>query len=180
MISFVFYTCLERIENLKQTLRLLDFNEPNLTDKEIIVVFQNKGTQIDGKIYDMNLDSYHKPKMCNFGVKKSNYELVALMDSDRVLPKNYFYENMISIKKKQMITTTHFHNLKTEYTDDEIKKNKYEYITEYRSESDELIMKNLFSGNTLFFKSDYLEELFYINKVSLNCYLVGVMISFSS
>ena len=123
MISFVFYTCLERIENLKQTLRLLDFNEPNLTDKEIIVVFQNKGTQIDGKIYDMNLDSYHKPKMCNFGVKKSNYELVALMDSDRVLPKNYFYENMISIKKKQMITTTHFHNLKTEYTDDEIKKN---------------------------------------------------------
>jgi predicted glycosyltransferase involved in capsule biosynthesis len=157
MISFVFYTCLERIENLKQTLRLLDFNEPNLTDKEIIIIFQNKGTQIDGQIYEMNLDSYQKPKMCNFGVKKSNHKLVALMDSDRVLPKNYFYENMLSIKKKQMITTTHFHNLKKEYTDDEIKNNKYEYNIEYRSKSDELLMKNLFSGNTLFFKSDYLE-----------------------
>jgi hypothetical protein len=64
---------------------------------------------------------------------------------------------MISIKKKQMITTTHFHNLKKEYTDDEIKNNKYEYNIEYRSKSDELLMKNLFSGNTLFFKSDYLE-----------------------
>lgn len=157
MISFVFYTCLERINNLEQTLRLLNHNEPNLTDKEIIVVFQNKGIQIDAKIYELNLDSYQKPKMCNFGVQKAENELVALMDSDRVLPKNYFYENMLLIKKKQMITTTHFHNLKKDYKDDEIIQNNYEYKIEYRSKSDELKMKNLFSGNTLFFKSDYLE-----------------------
>lgn len=157
MISFVFYTCLERIDNLKQTLRLLDNNEPNLVGKEIIVVFQNKGIKINGQIFEMNLDSYQKPKMCNFGVKQSKHELIALMDSDRILPKNYFYENMLLIKKKQMITTTHFHNLKKDYTDDEIIQNKYEYKIEYRSKSDQLKMKNLFSGNTLFFKSDYFE-----------------------
>lgn len=155
MISFVIYASKHRLDNLLQTIRFLNKRERKI-DKEIIVVYQDDGPQIDGVTkYDMDLDTYRKPLMCNFGVKKCSGELVALLDSDRILPENYFYNASKLMKRRYMITTNCILNLDKFYSDVDINKRRYKGKKEYRSSENILRRKNLFSGNTLFFKSDY-------------------------
>ena len=104
MISFVFYFSSRRIDNLRQTLRFLSKNE-NLKDKEVILVC-NDSVQDDFllpnyKLYNLNLDTYNKPNLCNFGVSKANCDIVALLDSDRILPFGYFEDIAKKIRRKQ-------------------------------------------------------------------------------
>lgn len=157
MISFIFYTHSSRINNLKQSIYFLCNNEKNI-DKEIIVIYQDEGPVIEEtQTYNMKMSTYHKPKMCNYGVNKSNYDINCIIDSDRILPENYFYKILQNIKYNQMITTSYIQNLDKEHSNKEIQDKKYNYTIEYRSQNNELRKKNLFSGNTVFFKKDFIK-----------------------
>jgi hypothetical protein len=157
VISFVFYACAHRLDNLTQTLRLLNVLEPNLPDKEIIVVFQDEGPELEGvKTVNLGLSSYQKPVQCNVGVKLAFYPVVALLDSDRILPKDYFASLITGLGKKQFVTVTELRNCTKPETDDAILSGQYEFWLEKRSQKNEFRIKNLFSGNTVFFKDDYL------------------------
>ena len=157
MISFVFYANSSRLDNLLQTIRILEVQETNFLHKEIIVVFQDNVVEIKGvKTVGLNLNTYHKPKQCNIGVKLAKYPVVALLDSDRILPKNYFFERCREIKRNQFITCSFLHNCKNIYSDHDILQNTIEYEFEEKSKVNEVRYKNLFSGNTLFYKDQYL------------------------
>jgi hypothetical protein len=157
MISFIFYTHSTRVENLNQSIFFLLRNEEKI-DKEIIVIYQDKGPLINNvKTFNMNLSTYHKPKMCNYGVENSKYEINCILDSDRILPKNYFFNVLNNIKKNQMITTSFMLNLLHNCSNEDIINENYKYEIEHRSQNNELRRKNLFSGNTIFFKEDYIK-----------------------
>ena len=160
MISFIFYFSIKRIENLKQTLRLLKKRE-NLDNSEVILVCnENVNENFDlpnYRIINLNLPSYHKPKMCNIGVLEASNEVVALLDSDRILPYNYFEKNAKKIKPKQFLSTTKLFKLIKNYTDEDIELNNFEYAEDEKSKRGCYLKKNLFSGNTMFFKKDYLD-----------------------
>jgi hypothetical protein len=160
MISFVFYFSSKRLDNLHQTLRFLK-NRENLDKNEVILVCNdeiNSNFSIPNyRIINLNLQSYNKPKMCNVGVSEASNEIVALLDSDRILPENYFKNNAKKLNSKEFISTTNLIKLIKDYSDEEIEQNKFEYFEDTKSKKGEILKKNLFSGNTLFFKQDYLD-----------------------
>ena len=160
MISFVFYFSSKRLDNLHQTLRFLK-NRDNLDEHEVILVCNDEITSNfsipNYKIINLNLQSYNKPKMCNIGVYEASNRIVALLDSDRILPKNYFKHNSKKLNSKEFISTTNLIKLIKDYSDEEIEQNKFEYFEDTKSKKGEILKKNLFSGNTLFFKQDYLD-----------------------
>lgn len=161
MISFVFYFSNKRVENLKQTLRFLNKNE-DLSVSEVVLVCNdscNEEFHINNnyKIFNLNLDTYNKPLLCNFGVNKAKFDIVALLDSDRILPYRYFEKNAMKLHKKQFVSSLILHKLLNDYTDNEIELRKYKYKEEIKSKKCEFFHKNLFSGNTLFYKKDYLD-----------------------
>lgn len=157
MISFVFYANTNRLDNLLQTIRILEKQENNFLAKEIIVVFQDRAVNLQGvKTIGLKLNTYQKPKQCNVGVKLAKYPLVALLDSDRILPKNYFFDRCREIKRNQFVTCSFLHNCKNVYSDHDILHNNIEYDFEQKSKINEVRFKNLFSGNTLFYKDQYL------------------------
>lgn len=161
MISFVFYFSARRLKNLEQTLRFLNNNE-NLKNKEVILVC-NDNIVYDFKIpnyklFNLNIDTYIKPFLCNYGVNKAKYDIVALLDSDRILPYRYFEKKASSLQKKQFLSSLILHKLLNDYSDQEIELKKYKYKEEFKSKTCRLHSKNLFSGNTLFYKKDYIDS----------------------
>lgn len=158
MISFVFYTHSVRLPNLKQTLYSLSQREPFYKDCQKIVVFQDKLIQIDDcECYCLELDTYKKPMMCNFGVTKASFPIVALLDSDRILPHHYFIENSKILKNDEMITVKTIVKLNQDVPWDFKGYQSFSHYKELRSETNEFRQKNLFSGNTLFYKDKYFE-----------------------
>jgi hypothetical protein len=160
MISFVFYFSNKRIENLKQTIRFLNKNE-NLKIHEIILVCNEICNEElnapNSKIFNINLHTYNKPLLCNFGVDKAKHDIVALLDSDRILPYKYFEKTSCNLRKKQFSSSLILYKLLEDYNDEEIDLKKYEYKEEIKSKKCEFFHKNLFSGNTLFYKKDYFD-----------------------
>jgi predicted glycosyltransferase involved in capsule biosynthesis len=165
MISFVFYFSGERLDNLEQTLRFLNKNE-DLKNKEVILVCNDRieteaSNEYRGpkyKLFNLKLKSYMKPKMCNFGVDKATHDIVALLDGDRILPNRYFEKNAKKLNKKEFISTLVLHKLLGDYNDKDIELKNYEYVEELKSKTCQHHKKNLFSGNTLFYKKDYLDS----------------------
>jgi hypothetical protein len=159
MISFVIYYHSSRLDNLNQTLRFLRKRE-NL-DAELILVCQDQyelqeDTGFKTYQYNMNMSFYHKAKMCNFGVGKASYDVVALIDSDRILPEGYFSRCLTDIKPRDFISTEALYRLKKEYSDEEIENDEnLEKYQDFRSLDNTLFRKNLFAGNTVMFKEDY-------------------------
>lgn len=156
MISYVFYAHLSRLENLRQTIYALKKREPSYHESQKIIVFQNGSCEIEGcEIYDLKLETYNKSKMCNFGVSKVSNHIVALLDSDRILPPCYFSENAKVITKNQMITAKSIIKFNKDVPYDFMTHQNYQYTKELRSETNVFGKKNLFSGNTMFFKETY-------------------------
>jgi hypothetical protein len=124
---------------------------------EVILVCNDR-TNEDFKgchLYNMELCDYEKPKMCNFGVKMASYEMVALLDSDRILPKNYFSKQAMFIKRGEFVSCKKILELIRNSTDEEIESGNFDYNEEIKSDGWCPWKKNLFSGNTLFRKIDY-------------------------
>lgn len=126
--------------------------------KEVVLVCNDETKEeFDGcKLYNMGLKDYAKPKMCNFGVSKVSSDVVAILDSDRVLPVGYFDKIARTIRKGQAFSCSRLAQLTRSHTDEEIDSGDLEFEIEVKSRGWEIRRKNLFSGNTTFVKSDYL------------------------
>lgn len=161
MISFVIYYHSSRVGNLEQTLRFLERREPELVGKaEIVLICQDECrppiTKFRIKQFDLNLSRYLKPVMCNHGVRNAKYQKIVLLDSDRILPAGYFTRNTALMTPKQVITTECLFSLDKDYTDEEIESGNVSKHDDFRSKTNELRRKNMFSGNTILWKNDYL------------------------
>lgn len=155
-ISFVIQFHSTRKRNLEQALRFLEKRE-DLSNSEFILVCQDNCNELIRNIkpINLNLDSYSHSKLCNEGVKLAKNEIVALMDSDRILPENYFKSIYETIKPKQFVSTWNMYKLKRRYSDMQIKEGKIEKTEDFKSKDNKICEKNLFAGNVVFFKQDY-------------------------
>lgn len=149
MFSIVIYFHSYREKNLEQTLRFLNKRESRLG--EIVLICQDSWKDA----INLNLPFYHKAKMCNIGVDKAKNDIVVLLDSDRILPQDYFSKYSQNIKPNQFLSTNKLYRLNEDYTDEQIDKLEIKLIEDFKSKSWEPCKKNLFAGNTMFFKEDY-------------------------
>lgn len=158
MISFVIYFHSSRTENLRQMLRFLDSREK--CDREVVLVCNDICREkFPGcRLFNMGLSDYKKPLMCNFGVQKSKSDVVALLDSDRIMPHGYFSKQARSIKPREFSSCVRMLRLKRPHSDYEIESNELDCFEETRSKEWDEWSKNLFSGNTVFHKKDYLDS----------------------
>lgn len=156
MISFVFYLHSSRSENLAQTLRLLEARES--VDREVILVCNDRleDPPRGCRVVNMELPEYRKPLMCNVGVSEARGEVVALMDSDRIMPADYFSRAEREVRRGQFMSCRRILNLSRPHSDEEIERGDLDFEEEWRAEGCELWRRNLFSGNTVFHKDDYL------------------------
>lgn len=133
------------------------FKREECISEVILICNDETAEKFEGcRLYNMNLRNYEKPKMCNFGVSKASGEIVALLDSDRVLPEGYFSKVGRMIEPGLMFSCERLLNLSSPRSDDEIESGDYEYSEEWKSREWEVRRKNLFSGNTTFLRRDYI------------------------
>lgn len=162
LVSFVFYYHSTRTDNLGQTLRLLARREPDiLPHSELVLVCQDRGDTPDHsfpavKHINLGREAYNKPLMNNLGVREASGDVIVLLDSDRVLPHGYFTRQVCSVQPRQCISTTELWKLKRPATDAEIDALSVPREPDYRTKTNEMHTKNMFSGNTVMRKADYL------------------------
>jgi len=158
MISFVVYFHSSREENLLQMLRFLFEREK--MQKEVVLVCNDRYEMAEDRvrIVNMQMKEYCKPTMCNSGVLESRGEVVALLDSDRILPCGYFESVLKEIKRGEFVSCETIMNLTRPHKDEEIDGGPEDFWLEERSKGWEIRRKNLFSGNTVFHREDYLKS----------------------
>lgn len=156
-VSFVVLFHPSRLSNLLQTIRFIERRELNL-HKEYVLVCQTECENVfcNSKLINMCLKTYHKPKMTNTGVQESSGEIIILLDSDRILPPNYFTNITKTIKHNDVVSTEFLYRLHKNYTDEEIEDNLIIKYPDFRSRTNQGRKKNLFSGNTVLMKDFYL------------------------
>lgn len=159
LASFIILYHTSRIENLRQTVRFLKKRENKLLDQEFIFVCQTDyklelffKNQIN---LNLSLKNYHKSFMTNLGVKKSKGKFLILLDSDRILPENYFYNCIKISNKNTVISTKNLYQLDRDYTDSDIETNKVNKKPDFKKKTAEGRFKNLFAGNTVISKNAY-------------------------
>jgi len=106
---------------------------------------------------NLGLETYHKSRMTNIGVEQASGDILALLDSDRILPKSYFAKIGMDIRPNQIVTSEKLFLLLDDYTDEQIENEQIEVMEDFRSISNEGRRKNLFAGNTVMLKEDYLK-----------------------
>jgi hypothetical protein len=161
MISFViiYHPCREN--NLNQTLRFLAEREPKCLSGELITVCQTSGDRpkssfLEHQHYNLEINTYKKPLLCNFGVSKAKHQIVALIDSDRILPRGYFERNAKLVGETTFVTTLNLIKLSKEASDAEINAGQYEFWNDFRCRDNAMFSKNMFAGNTLMRRDHYL------------------------
>lgn len=149
-----------RLENLLQTLRFLQKREP-LEHYELILVCQEslpKTPFPNAQLLNLNLPGYNRPKMCNAGVEVAKSQNILLLDSDRILPPHYLEKRTEQNLSRKIISCRYLFQFTEPYTDEEIEAGRRLSCTsQLRSTTRSAVpSKNVFSGNTLMTKKDYL------------------------
>jgi len=162
MVSFVIYYHSTRVSNLLQTIRFLEKREPDLKDSELVLVCQDKQIDISSHFAStinigLEIGTYKKPVMCNAGVRAAKHDLIVLMDSDRILPYGFFTKHTKNFPQKSMLTSVRLYKLQQDYTDEQIESGEIQKVEDFKSSTNEIRKKNMFSGNTIFWKDDFLE-----------------------
>lgn len=173
MLSFIIPFHTARFDNLLQTLRFLErFHLDTIQKSEIVTVCQdiiefradleNKLSESSSnfkikKHFDLEENEMTLAKMINMGVRNCSFERIVILESDRILPSGYFKNIAQEIKPKISITCTHMKKLKKSVSDEEIQDSSFEYNDEYRSEENHIGLRNMWSGNTAFWRDDFFE-----------------------
>lgn len=150
-----------RLDQLSQTVRFLERREPDLLAGELVLVCQDTCARINTRFesyqhHDLRMSTYHKSYMCNFGVKIATHNCVAILDSDRILPHGYFTRNMNGLGSRQVVSTIPLYKLRQSYSDEQLEAGSLDIEPDFRSPTNEAWRKNLFCGNTLMRRDDYL------------------------
>ena len=106
---------------------------------------------------DLELSEMMLPLVTNTGISHAISDKVLLLESDRILPSGYFQSVVDQIKPKIMITCKNMKKLKKEFSNEDIESNKFDYKDEQRSELNKIGIKNMWSGNTAFWREDFYE-----------------------
>lgn len=160
--SFIIYYHEKRLDNLLQTLRLLCSRDAELVSKsELILVCQKGGpheiiTPFQSiKQFNFQQSVYNKPKMVNHGVANAQSPVIAIIDSDRILPVGYFDRAVARIQPKQCISTVLLYKIEHPCSDADIDAGRYQLVQDFRSTVNDMHCKNMFSGNTVMLREDY-------------------------
>jgi len=150
-----------RLNNLEQILRFFK-KEEIAKDCEFLLVCQNscdkpKINNLNIKLIQINSNEYCRAKMCNKGVSASQSEIIILLDSDRILPTNYFSKNCSSVSSNQCISTQNLWQITHPVTDEDIIIGNYSVLQDTKSTSNEMHKKGMFSGNTVMHKNTYVK-----------------------
>lgn len=176
MIECSFIICFHtaRFDNLLQTLKFLsNYHKDTLIRSELVTVCQNSIefennnllTEFKNltqsfqthKHFDLEIDEMKLAYMTNFGVSHASSQKICVLESDRILPAGYFEQVFEQLKPKVSITCRKMKKFKAPATDEQITNNEFEYNDEHRSEENNIGVRNMWSGNTAFWKQDFLE-----------------------
>lgn len=161
--SFIIRYHTRRLDNLLQTLRFLNLWQNSvISNSEVLLLCQDQCGEIKTnfkktKNFNMNLSEMSMSKQLNFGVENSESDLIVLLDSDRILPYGYFKNIINHIQPREMISTLKMYKIPHMASDDDIINGEYGRIEEFRSINNKSLTRNIFSGNVLFWKKDFLE-----------------------
>lgn len=146
-----------RLDNLRQTLRMLFSRERS--EKDVVLVCNDRTEEtFEGcRLFNLRAEDYRKTVMCNLGVREARGEVIALMDSDRVLPQGFFSSVASGLRRGEFVSCARMLRIMAPASDEQINKGEFKYEEEFRSKGWCLWRRNLFSGNTIFHKSDYLD-----------------------
>ena len=182
--SFIIGFHTRRFDNLLQTLRFLTFNHNEVIEKcQLVTVCQDEVSQeqllkvslpcfdCDSEAithfeqyasnfgqwvhFDLNEPCMKLPKITNFGIEKSKSKKLIILESDRILPSGYFAKTLAELKEGVQITTKNMVKLAQPTMDEEIIDDIFDYVDEHRSETNEIGMRNMWSGNTAIMRSDF-------------------------
>jgi len=145
-------------------LRFMDlWHKDVIENSELITLCQNKLTDpLPTKHWKSHLNfnfGFEEMSICcitNFGITKAKYEKIFILDSDRILPTEYFNSVMNQLKFGIQITTSPTKKLKSEYSDSKIIDGDIDFFWDNRSTTNELGTKNAWSGNIALMKSDFI------------------------
>ena len=154
--SFVICFHSARLDNLLQTLRFLDNKHELITVCQDNFNFQTSWKH--HKHFNMNLNEMSLPKLTNFGVEQATNDKIVVLESDRILPNNYFDKVFEQLRPGIQITTKTMKKLKKPISDEDILNENYDFRWENRSEINLLGVRNTWSGNTAFMKDDFLKS----------------------
>lgn len=170
--SFVIGFHTARIDNLLQTLRFLVTDHASIVKHaELHAICQDDCESLPKEQFDQ-LDTireaFHKscitslslkqmrlPYVTNFGIKNAECDQIIVLESDRILPAGYFAEALSKLRDGVQITCLSMKKLKQPATDEDIRAGKFEYVDETRNQKNKLGMRNIWSGNTIFMRSDW-------------------------
>ena len=153
-----------RMPNMRQTLKFLCERNKNLVEKsELILVCQDDKVNIFNypfnniKNYNLSLPIYNKPKMVNLGVSKAKADAIVILDSDRILPEGYFERALSKLDHQCCVSTLPLFKIKHDVNDFDLENRNFSIISDMRSSTNEMHYKNMFSGNTMMRRNDYVE-----------------------
>lgn len=165
-LSFVIGFHSARLDNLCQTLRFLDkYHGETIQSSELVTVCQDRIPDIKNLTtlwrqhthLDLNLVEMSLPVVVNTGIRNTSTDKIVVLEGDRILPTGYFDKIAEQLEMpKLQISTKRMKKLKCPTTDAEIQHDSYDFQWENRSENNKLGMRNIWSGNTAFRKSDFL------------------------
>jgi hypothetical protein len=172
LASFVIPFHTARIDNLLQTLRFLTTDHCDIVrDCYLEAVCQDDWEKLPSDKYEaldtirehfhrscitsLNLKCMHLPYVINHGVENAETDKVIVLESDRLLPSGYFARVIDLLRPGLQITTTRMRKLTRPAEDEEIRNGTYDYVNEHRSIGNEIGRRNLWSGNTAFYKEDF-------------------------
>lgn len=151
-----------RIDNLLQTIRFLERNDPEVAShSELLLLCHDKCGDIDTRLFPVsrviNIESMEmdKPAQLNRGAKEASSDLLLFLDSDRILPPGYFRKAMNQVGPGKLVTTDTILNLDDMYTDERIASGDFTYSVEMKSRTAAMYARCAFSGHALMTKDDY-------------------------
>jgi GT2 family glycosyltransferase len=167
-ISFIITVHSKRIDNLKQTLRFLAKREAEiLSISELIVVCQDR-IELENtdfaqfRLINLEMPHYCMPIMNNRGAEIALGKTLVFLDSDRIMPVNWYKSQISALKFDSVISAQKISKHLCAATDAEIEESLPPYLSENRISNMGLIgenmgLKSVFSGNTIISKATYLD-----------------------
>lgn len=182
--SFIIGFHTQRFDNLLQTLRFLTKDHREIVERSQLVticqdivdeknISESRLDTLDGDAiplfeqlgnsfkvwnhFDLNVECMQLPAITNFGIGKSKGDKLIVLESDRILPKGYFSDVFKQLEKGVQITCRNMLKLTKPTADRDIYENDFESKEEHRSDSNQIGMRNMWSGNTALMKADFYE-----------------------
>ena len=157
-LTFLIYFSTDRLHNLQQMLAFLAEREQGI-DARLLLLCQNGSPHVPAvfptTLINLRETRYKRARAINIGMKNIQTEKVAIMDSDRVLPPNYFTRHS-NFERGTVLSTRHLFNLARAATDDEVRY-QHNLVGEWWKRMDDptFPQRNIMSGNTLMYREDF-------------------------